>query len=179
MTNFLITKVLSSYSKGDFAVAKGMLDTITHHYPTAKISILCRDVPLDKKFFSKYGDVYSELFVMYGRKLPKPLLAIEFFFKILLYLIWIRFKYIPIDQNAKTIFSLYEKSDLILYCGGGSPGGYGLAFFQEFQGFDAREFLALLIVGCDRECGEDRFKILNVEVTPSSSLIRTFIGIMT
>jgi len=128
MTNFLITKVLSSYSKGDFAVAKGMLDTITHHYPTAKISILCRDVPLDKKFFSKYGDVYSELFVMYGRKLPKPLLAIEFFFKILLYLIWIRFKYIPIDQNAKTIFSLYEKSDLILYCGGGSPGGYGLAF---------------------------------------------------
>jgi len=127
VTNFLITKVLSTYSKGDFAVAKGMLDTITHHYPTAKISILCRDVPLDKKFFSKYGDVYNELFVIYGRKLPKPLLAIEFFFKTLLYLIWIRFKCIPIDQNAKTIFSLYEKSDLIVYCGGGSPGGYGLA----------------------------------------------------
>ena len=127
MPHFLITKVLPTFSKGDFVIARGMLDAITHYYPTAKISILCRNTRADEKFFSKYGDVYGELFVTYGRNLPRPLLAIEFIFKTLLYLIWIQFKHIPIDKHAKTIFSLYEKSDLIVYCGGGSPGGYGLA----------------------------------------------------
>jgi len=51
VTNFLITKVLSTYSKGDFAIAKGMLDAITYHYPTAKISILCRNARVGKNSF--------------------------------------------------------------------------------------------------------------------------------
>ena len=53
MTSLLVIKVLPAHSRGDLAIAKGMLETITKLYPELKISILCRDLERDKKFFSK------------------------------------------------------------------------------------------------------------------------------
>src|SRR3990172_1802823 len=43
--------------------------------------------------------------------------------KTLLYLLWIKLRFIPIDKHGKSILNLYEKSDLIIFGGGGYLGG--------------------------------------------------------
>ena len=58
MTHLLVIKLLPTHSRGDLAIAKGMLEKIKNLCPELKISILCRDIKLDKKHFSKYGAVF-------------------------------------------------------------------------------------------------------------------------
>jgi len=111
-------------NKGDAAIAKCHLEGIIRLFPQSKISILSGRPNDEKEFFSKYAaDVHGYLFSTYGRKLPKFLLSVEFIFKTVMYLIWIKFKQFPIDNNGKTILSLYKKSDVIIYSGGGYLGG--------------------------------------------------------
>ena len=50
MLNLLITKVLDSNSRGDLAIAKGMLEAIKVQYPYANLSIFCRN----------FKDLYEE-----------------------------------------------------------------------------------------------------------------------
>jgi len=124
-SNLLITKVLDSSSRGDFAIAKGMLEAIKLQYPNANLSIFCRNF-IDKKLFSKYGQVYEELFIKTNRKLPKFILALDCLIKALYFLVWLKFQKLPISNRVKTIFYLYKNSDMIINCGGGSLGGYGI-----------------------------------------------------
>jgi len=123
--NLLITKILDVNSKGDFAQSIGMLEAIKTQYPHAKLSIFCRNFK-DKKKFSKYGQVYEELFVTSDKKLPKVIHVFGLLVKVMYFLVWLKFQKIPISNDIKSIFYLYKNSDMIVNCGGGSLGGYGL-----------------------------------------------------
>ncbi len=174
--NFLVTKVLPADCKGDLAIAESMLEAITKLYPEAKISILCRNASKDKKIFSEYGNVYRELFSIEGRKICRFFLAVEFISKFLLYLVWIRFKNVPIDDHAKTIFSLYEKSDLIINCGGNSLGGgtFGLMLNSFITIFLAQKFKKkIYISGLTIEPPRRFFKTLTRFILNRVDLITT------
>ena len=142
LPNLLITKVLDSNGRGDFAIAKSMLEAIKVQYPYANLSIFCRNFK-DKKLFSKYGQVYEELIINTNRKLPKFILALDSLIKALYFLAWLKFQKLPISNRVKSIFYLYKNSDMIINCGGGSLGGYGIGhlfFHAVIQSYIAKEF---------------------------------------
>ncbi len=122
LPNFLIPNVLPFTNTGDAAIIKSMLKQLKKTYPNSEISILCVKPEKDYEFLSKFGNVYGELF-RFKRKLPLIIKIISVLFKTLQYFLWTKLRFIPIDNNAKIIFNLYHKADLIIAPGGGYLGG--------------------------------------------------------
>ena len=123
MFNFLIQFPNFVTNNGDHAIIKSMCKSIYNKFPDSKITVLFNHPKQDALLNSKTKKVYGNLFKIEGRKSHSIFLALEYIFKTIQYLIWIKWKFIPIDVNAKTILNLYKKADLIIFAGGGYLGG--------------------------------------------------------
>jgi len=122
--NFVLNIPAPISNKGDEAIAKCMIESINKSYHNSKIFIICSDPEKERKFFQQFSvDVYGRLFSTKNKVCSRAFLSIEFFIKTLWYLVWTKIKFLPIDKNAKTFFNLIEKSDLIIFGGGGYLGG--------------------------------------------------------
>jgi len=108
---------------GDAVITKIMIEGIKKKFSASKISIFCSNPSSDSDFFSKYSNVYGDLYSIEEFKVPKFLIAINFIIKTLSYLIWLKLKGFPINLKAKKKFKLLEESDIIIYAGGGYLGG--------------------------------------------------------
>lgn len=117
----LITKVLPACYKGDLAIAKSMLATISRCRPDWELSILCRRPIEDGDLFSPYGKVYGELFPSRESISEKVILI-----RVFRYLIWLFLKVPCLDRQGQDYINLCREADVLVFCGGGSPGGYGL-----------------------------------------------------
>jgi polysaccharide pyruvyl transferase WcaK-like protein len=117
-----ITKVLSSRYLGDFAIARGMLESIALKRPDWALDIFCRDPLRDGPGLSQYGSVFPELFSEPGVKLSYPRVA----FRMLRYFLWYSTGLPCLDMPGREFVKKLAEADLVVFCGGGSPGGYGL-----------------------------------------------------
>ncbi len=117
----LVSKVLPACYKGDLAIAKSMLATISRTRPNWELSILCRRPLKDAKEFSPYGKVYGELFPPRGSLLGRVI-----FVRVLRYLLWLTLKIPCLDSQAQEYVNLCKEANVLVFCGGGSPGGYGV-----------------------------------------------------
>jgi len=127
MYRFVIEVPALINNKGDAAIFQGNVFALTKHFPGSKIYV-CYSKPIEHKdFFNNNLSVCNRLFDhIEQRNCPKFFKLIEFIFKIFQYLTWIKFKRIPIDKHAKSIFNLYQKSDIIIFTGGMYIGGSSL-----------------------------------------------------
>ncbi len=117
----LVSKVLPACYKGDLAIAKSMLASLSRIHPDWELSILCRRPIEDANIFSPYGKVYGELFPPRG-VLPVKVILIRVF----CYLLWLFLKLPCLDRQGQEYVNLCRETDVLIFCGGGSPGGYGL-----------------------------------------------------
>jgi len=127
MYKFVIEVPALVNNKGDAAIFQKNVFALTKHFPGSKIYV-CYSKPIEHKdFFKNNISVYNRLFDhIEQRNCPMFFKLIELIFKTLQYLTWIKFKGIPIDKNAKSIFDLYQKSDIIIFTGGSYIGGSSL-----------------------------------------------------
>lgn len=122
--NFILEVPSNINNKGDAAIVRGNLTALLHKFPTSKIIICYSKHHEHKHFFNKDQKTSNRLFDnIENRKVPLFFKMLVLIFKSFQYLIWIKFKRIPIDEQAKNIFNLYENSDIIIYTGGGYLGG--------------------------------------------------------
>ena len=117
----LVSKVLPACYKGDLAIAKSMLATISQTRPDWELLILCRRPLKDADIFSPYGKVYGELFPPRG-SLPGGVV----FTRVLRYLLWLIFQIPCLDNQGREYVNLCREANILVFCGGGSPGGYGV-----------------------------------------------------
>lgn len=124
LPKFLITDVNSSYNKGDAAIVLGILKIIRKLYPLAQITVMTPTPNEDAKYYSKYGAAtHTQLYNYFGRNTTKFFYMFFFLFKMSYYLIWTKFKFLPIPRTNKITLKLYQQSNLIISCSGGRLGG--------------------------------------------------------
>ena len=122
MTRIVVTRILSSVYKGDLAIATAMLDAISEQRPDWQLTLMCRDPVRDHEFFSRYGTVQPELFsesfqkISYGRVIVR----------LLRYLLWSAGGGRWLDPAGRSFVEIISGSSALVFCGGGSPGGYNL-----------------------------------------------------
>ena len=112
--NIVLTKVLPAAQRGDLAIALAQLQALRERFPGADISVLSRCPDDDAHWFEHADSVASELF-------PQ---ADEPFYRRLLRFMHILFGWggdAVLDEGRKII----ESANVLVFCGGGSPGGYG------------------------------------------------------
>ncbi len=110
---------------GDAAITKIMIEKL-NKFSKSKISIFCYNPSSDFDFFSKYSNVYGDLYSIENElnpSVPKFLIAIKFIIKTLSYLAWSKLKNFPINFKTKEKIKLLKQSNLIIYAGGGYIGG--------------------------------------------------------
>ena len=112
--NIVLTKVLPAAQRGDLAIALAQLQALRERFPGADISVLSRCPDDDAHWFEHADSVASEL-------VPQ---ADEPFYRRLLRFMHILFGWggdAVLDEGRKII----ESANVLVFCGGGSPGGYG------------------------------------------------------
>ena len=110
----MLTKVLPAIQSGDLAIARAQLAALRERYPDAKITLMCRCPSQDAHWFPEADTVMPELFPMVGESFPKRAAR---FVRILLGL--------GDDEISSGFRRTLDGANLLLFCGGGSPGGYG------------------------------------------------------
>lgn len=106
----LLTRVLPATQTGDLAIAQANLLSLRDQWPKAEIDLMCRLPDQDAPHFSAAD-----------RVLPEPLsTGSDSIFDTCLALAG-RF----MSYSARTFEHVLSEADLLLFCGGGSPGGYG------------------------------------------------------
>jgi len=124
----ILNTVYRMSNLGDAAITKIMIEGIKKKFSSSKISIFCYNPASDSDFFSKYSNVYDDLYSIEEFKVPKFLIAINFIIKTLSYFIWLKSKHFPINLKAKKKLQLLKESDIIIYVGGGYLGGSQISF---------------------------------------------------
>ena len=111
----VVTKILSAIQKGDLAIALSQLGAIRQRFPEAKITTFIRRPELDRHWFSDADRVASELFpvspkLSSGKRLVRLMSCIygDYY-----------------DSTTRSFYQACKEADLVIFCGGGSPGGYG------------------------------------------------------
>lgn len=113
--NILVTRVLPASQKGDLAIALSQLSALRARFPEAKISLLCRQPAEDGHHFLAADSVQPELF---------PTETTESRFRRLLRLLRI-LTGLGKDDDMARFDRLCQAADVLVFCGGGSLGGYG------------------------------------------------------
>ncbi len=122
MPQIIVTKILPSVHKGDLAIAIAMLTRLKDLRPEWELTLLCRDPHQDQAIFEKYGTVAGELF---AKQATRPSLM-NVGLRLLRYLLW-RTSGIPcLDTAGQDFVKACSTAKALVFCGGGSPGGYGL-----------------------------------------------------
>lgn len=121
MHHIVITKILPSAHKGDLAIAKAMLDTIKMMHPEWSLSLFCRNPVEDKQIFEKYGSVNGEV-LSNSTDGSSKLAIVRRFCR---YMAWRIISFPRLDDRADRFVNACKSADALLFCGGGSPGGYG------------------------------------------------------
>ena len=112
--NIVLTRVLPASQKGDLAIAQAQLVGLRERFPGANLSLMCRRPSEDAHWFPEADAVLPELFPMAGESAGT---RTGRFLRILFGL--------GDDAVTEKYRRALEGSDVLLFCGGGSPGGYG------------------------------------------------------
>lgn len=118
----VVTRVLSSAYKGDFAIALAMLTHLRDEKPDWQLTIMCRDPESDSADLEKFGTIVPELFSDTRGKWR----IVDVALRLSRYLLWAVFKLPCLDQSGKRYIEAVSQARAVVFCGGGSPGGYGL-----------------------------------------------------
>ena len=97
-----------------------MLETIRKQNPDWEISIFCRDADTDRYLFEQYGTVAGEVFSHLSEQLNQKDTA-----RVTRYLSWSLLGWPQPDTYAACFIHSCREADALVFCGGGSPGGYG------------------------------------------------------
>ena len=111
----VITKVLAAAQKGDLAISLAQLAAIRKRFPTAEVITFVRRPDEDRHWFVDADIVHGELFpasprpgaIVRSRRLATCLLGQCY------------------DATTRSFFEACKDADLVVFCGGGSLGGYG------------------------------------------------------
>lgn len=123
MTTIVVTRILPTIYKGDCAIATAMLEGITAAQPDWKITLMCRDPLRDRQCFERFGVVEPELFAQSNSKHSYFGVAT----RLLRYLLWSIGGGPWLDPDGRHFIRVVSGADALVFCGGGSPGGYGFA----------------------------------------------------
>jgi colanic acid/amylovoran biosynthesis protein len=98
------------------AIALSQLNAMREHIDDVQITLLCRQPVTDAHWFEKADDVQPELFAIepqesFIRRLRRVLTVLMG---------------IGYDRKTKQVLQCFKASDALVFCGGGSPGGYGI-----------------------------------------------------
>jgi len=118
----VVTKILSSRYKGDFAIATAMLSSLRTTRPDWSLSLMARDMLLDAPVLEKYGSVVPELFSEREKRLTYGTVLV----RLPRYLLWYALGIRCLDAQGRQFVDQLSGADALVFCGGGSPGGYGL-----------------------------------------------------
>lgn len=113
--NILLTKVLPASQKGDLAIALSQLSELRNRFPGSEISLLCRRPAEDGHHFNAADRILPELF---------PTETSESRFRRFLRLLRI-LTGLGKDQQMVQFDRHCQAADVLIFCGGGSLGGYG------------------------------------------------------
>ena len=103
----VLTRVLPASQKGDLAIAQAELDSLRKRWPNAEIVLLSRRPEEDAAHFPAANRVLPELVTASASPLQR------FFAGMLA------------GPSSRAFKNTIADADLLLFCGGGSPGGYG------------------------------------------------------
>jgi polysaccharide pyruvyl transferase WcaK-like protein len=118
----IVTRILSSAYKGDFAIAMAMLAHLRAEKPEWQLSILSRNPDKDGAVLEKFGTVMPELFSEANGELR----FLSVVTRLSRYLIWAGFAIPCLDDAGQRFVNTVSRGRALVFCGGGSPGGYGL-----------------------------------------------------
>ena len=112
--NIVLTKVLPAAQSGDLAIALAQIGALRERFPGAGVTLMCRCPQDDAHWFSEADRVLSELFPLNGEPAYRRLM---------------RFLRILTGRSGDAIADEYRAilgaADVLVFCGGGSAGGYG------------------------------------------------------
>ncbi|MBT8039775.1 MAG: polysaccharide pyruvyl transferase family protein [Gammaproteobacteria bacterium] len=103
----VLTRVLPASQKGDLAIAQAELDSLRKRWPNAEIVLMSRRPQEDAPHFSAADRVLPELITASAS--PAQLV----------------FSGMSAGTSSRAFQHAIADADLLLFCGGGSPGGYG------------------------------------------------------
>lgn len=106
--------MLPAAQRGDLAIALAQLGAIRERFPGAQVSLMCRCPQDDAHWFLEADQVCSELFPLNDESFSRRLLR---FFRILTGRTG--------DAISDEYRAILESADVLVFCGGGSAGGYG------------------------------------------------------
>ena len=121
MVDVVVTRILPRSHKGDLAIALAMLQRLHRSRGDWNLRLVCHDADADRALFEPFGSVHSALFPATGGGG-----AVAKTFRLLRYLAWGASGLVPLDSAGERFCALCQASDALVFCGGGSPGGYGI-----------------------------------------------------
>ena len=111
----LVTKVLPASQKGDLAIALSLLSALRARFPDSEISFLCRRPTEDAHYFQAADNILPELFPTETTR--------SYLHRIL------RLMHILTGLGQDEVMTHFDhhcrSADVLVFCGGGSLGGYG------------------------------------------------------
>jgi len=144
MPKILITNSYSWYEKGDAAIAISMFYALRKHIPDADITLLSSTPEVDAQKYKKYSVKVLRSLLMPSPidNSPKLVKGVRLMAKMIKYSLWSKLKF-PVNSGEKRILDAYVNADIVLSCGGGFLGGYGiraslLSFFRLYEIYFAK-----------------------------------------
>lgn len=127
MTRILVPNSYTWYEKGDAAIAIGMFYALRKHIPNADITLLSSTPEIDAQKYRKYkAKVLRSLLTLSPTdNSPKLVKGIRLIAKAIKYSLWSKLRF-PVDPDERQILSAYAEADIVVSCGGGFLGGYGI-----------------------------------------------------
>ncbi len=111
----VVTKVLPAAQRGDLAIALAQLASIRQRFPEAKVTAFVRRPLRDGHWFSDADEIAGELFPSDPKLSSSQSLA-----RLVTCLCGCHY-----DDSTQSFYQACKEADLVVFCGGGSPGGYG------------------------------------------------------
>jgi len=127
MTRILIPNAYTWYNKGDASIIVGMIGALRKHIPNADITLLSFTPEVDGEKYKKYDVkvLRSLLTLSPTDDSPKLVKGIRLIAKVLEYSLWAKLRF-PVNSNEREILDTYADADIVVSCGGGFLGGYGI-----------------------------------------------------
>jgi polysaccharide pyruvyl transferase WcaK-like protein len=100
-----------------------MLERLKTLRPDWQLCVLCRDPRHDAALFSGFGSTGAELFADVSRRSNKA----KVFSRLMNYVLWSATGRPRLDLPGQRFTEACDRADVLVFCGGGSPGGYGMA----------------------------------------------------
>ena len=119
----VITKILPSSHRGDWAITLAMLDRLRAQRPDWNLTLFARDPKRDQPELEAYGVVEAELFAKADPRMSR----LRGLLRLLSYLCRGLIPGFPVDRRAERFLRACDSAEAVVFCGGGSPGGYGFA----------------------------------------------------